>query len=119
MYDDQNLDAYRLAILQNVHVEPVPLGDICGIYREINAGIYQIFLNEELRNDENKYELCDKTLFILMRHHNSDKRGLTKVVTLEDLDFLKRLRDEVRRYEQKAVDGFLNSISFIKKLKLE
>ncbi|MGO4496463.1 hypothetical protein AB4114_11255 [Paenibacillus sp. 2RAB27] len=117
MYKDQNLDAYRMAILQNVHVEPVPLGEICGIYKELVPGVYQIFLNEELINDEDT-DPCDKTLYILMKHHNSDRRGETKVVTLADLDFFKRLRDEVKRYEQKAVDGFLNSMTYIKRLKL-
>ncbi|MDF2652134.1 MAG: hypothetical protein K0Q73_7939, partial [Paenibacillus sp.] len=58
---------YRLAIHQNVHVTPMPLGSICGIYKEIAPNVYQIFMNEsylEKNHELYNHELYDETLNI-------------------------------------------------------
>ncbi|WP_310191254.1 hypothetical protein [Bacillus sp. 3255] len=70
-----------MAVLQNVNVLQLPLGNICGIYNEICSGCYQIFLN----NLEEDHEMCDRALVILMKHHNSSQKGMTKVLTINDL----------------------------------
>lgn len=72
---------YKLARRQDVNVLLVPLGDICGIYNEICTGGYQIFLND-IQEDQ---EIRDRTLFILMKHHNSSQKGMTKVLSINDL----------------------------------
>ncbi|CAH1215294.1 hypothetical protein PAECIP111891_04249 [Paenibacillus allorhizoplanae] len=66
---------------ENVNVLQLPLGNICGIYSEVGTGSYQIFLNDL----EEDHEICDTTLFMLMKHHNSSKKGATKVLSINDL----------------------------------
>lgn len=82
MHKEKKINAaINLVLLQNVNVLQLPLGNICGIYSEIGTGSYQIFLND-LQDD---HEICDRTLFILMEHHNSSQKGMTKVLSINDL----------------------------------
>jgi hypothetical protein len=95
---------YLLAKQQGVKLATFSneIGDICGIYRMTGRDTYTILLNPAI-----DLETEESTVYLLLKHHNSESKGIQRCVFKNDLKFLNKIVRETKKVSSMIADIFL------------